>query len=1177
MSKHISLRLAWHDDGWNGHVCRDPKKNTFCIGQQSYPGDLISKTRNLEWEQQETVAGCHCSSIDEIPPCSYSINAFGTRAIKGESNPPDFFRDDSRGVQFEIPAATACIWPYEQMYSDEIKAGPESSQIYDYAKRLESAKNFFKEVFPNQSLIFYYANKSNPFSEEDNRNFVLVGISKVKKVGEVMYYENVSEENRKKYADGFVWQLPITSHYPDEGFSIPYHRYRENPNILERITYIPEISENFKYGTKHISDDDALIYVERLTEIVGYLEQVDESENWNERKKWLLSLQNELWTNRGVFPGLMSALEVMDMPELMAYYKEATSKKEGVSAKETIFKYLKDKTLKNFPANNVTDSELRNYQRNWIIKIESNNKRDLIENILSRIDLKPKQIEFILRNKRDENGILSSSKEIIENPFLLQEEFVGEDVSDVINFEKIDHAVLPSQELNLDILVSKDDPRRLRGLIIDVLKKEGVHSFIDQESILDTINRKLANYPDWKKVEFNKGYIEFDKELFDQKIVFRVAEGITYYYHKDVYNQERLIEKQLRNLVGRGDIEIKRPFSAEKWENEILKPECSLNLKSPEEYRKAVDGQVNVCTQIFTKPLAILSGAAGTGKTTVIKAILKAIQFSSNNTEKCLLLAPTGKASDRMRESTQGAGVDTMTIHQFLAQRGWLNPNFTMKPSGGKRETNVTTYIIDETSMIDLELMSTLFRAIHWDYVIRVIFVGDPNQLPPIGKGKVFKETIEFLKSIEPIAYGLLEHNMRQMENRIDEKGTGIIDFASLYAQPDDPNHFEVKSDVENVLNRLNEDGALDKDVSITVWNNENILERKLIETIHVDMEESGSNHIMDFQVISPYRGELFGTTRLNEVLQENLNGQNVKKGRLATITYFDKVIQFTNRAGRKSYWGYNFQTRKNERVAIYNGEMGQVWIDHRDKEHYHYINNIQRFTVKFNRQEKFSIPYANDKSVEDNIELGYAISVHKAQGSEFKYLYLVVPESKQTLLSTELIYTGITRSSVKLRLFVEKDLSILQSLRRPERSKLKFINSSIFKFEPLPLEFINMRGWYEEGKIHKTLSEFMVRSKSEVIITNLLITNEIDSFSYETILYAPDKTFYLPDFTVNVNGKTYYWEHVGMLDNSKYKHRWEQKSAWYDKHFPGRLLTTFESGNLTVDAQEIIEKIKMS
>ena len=355
------------------------------------------------------------------------------------------------------------------------------------------------------------------------------------------------------------------------------------------------------------------------------------------------------------------------------------------------------------------------------------------------------------------------------------------------------------------------------------------------------------------------------------------------------------------------------------------------------------------------------------------------------------------------------------------------------------------------------------------------------------------------------------------------------------------------------------------------------MLEKNLIQQINDDRESSGNTDIMNYQVISPYRGELYGTEHLNKILQSTLNGNNLKKGTLGGITYFDKVIQFTNRAGKNSYWGYNLDTKKNERLAVYNGEIGQIWIHPFDKKRYAYTTNIQRFVGKFNRQTHYNIEFSSDSQVEENIELGYAISVHKSQGSEFNYLYLIIPQSKQGLLSTELIYTGITRAKTQLRIFVEKDLSILQSLRRPERSKLNFINSSLFEFEPLPLEFSNMGSWYEEGKIHKTLTDYLVRSKSEVIITNLLVANNIESFYYEKLLSAPDKTFYLPDFTIHVNGKTYFWEHVGMLDFPKYKQRWEQKKQWYETHFPGQIITTYESGNLTEDAQQLIDQIKQN
>ena len=100
---------------------------------------------------------------------------------------------------------------------------------------------------------------------------------------------------------------------------------------------------------------------------------------------------------------------------------------------------------------------------------------------------------------------------------------------------------------------------------------------------------------------------------------------------------------------------------------------------------------------------------------------------------------------------------------------------------------------------------------------------------------------------------------------------------------------------------------------------------------------------------------------------------------------------------------------------------------------------------------------------------------------------------------------------------------------------------------------------WYEEGKIHRTLAEYMVRSKSEVIIANMLFERDIP-FSYEVPLRAPDGTVVLPDFTINLRGETWYWEHEGMLHDQKYRGRQEIKHAWYQKHgYADRLIISTE------------------
>ena len=196
-----------------------------------------------------------------------------------------------------------------------------------------------------------------------------------------------------------------------------------------------------------------------------------------------------------------------------------------------------------------------------------------------------------------------------------------------------------------------------------------------------------------------------------------------------------------------------------------------------------------------------------------------------------------------------------------------------------------------------------------------------------------------------------------------------------------------------------------------------------------------------------------------------------------------------------------------------------------------------------------------------------------KAQGSEFDRVYFVVPKEKTALLSPELFYTGITRATRHCTVFVQEDISPLLRMLRPESSHLVGINSSLFSFSPVPdgFELIRREGYLEEGKIHRTLAEIMVRSKSEVIIANMLFERDIP-FLYEKALYAPDGSFYLPDFTIQWRGEQYFWEHLGLLRQEEYRRHWETKKAWYEKYFPGRLVITEESGSLSTDARKVIE-----
>jgi hypothetical protein len=126
-----------------------------------------------------------------------------------------------------------------------------------------------------------------------------------------MYYKGVSDKDYQRYAGGFVWHLPITSNYPEEGFKIPFENYYDDEDVFNNLLVVPDNPRNFKYASRHISNDDALGLVEQLINICEYLlnDLKDKSEDWDYRLRWLQSLLAELWKARGIFPGMLGVLQ----------------------------------------------------------------------------------------------------------------------------------------------------------------------------------------------------------------------------------------------------------------------------------------------------------------------------------------------------------------------------------------------------------------------------------------------------------------------------------------------------------------------------------------------------------------------------------------------------------------------------------------------------------------------------------------------------------------------------------------------------------------------------------------------------------------------------------------------------------------------------------------------------
>ena len=1207
MPTHITARLAWHDNGWNGSICRAPEKNTYCVGCKSFPGDVIARGRNLEREIK--LAGRTPDAFEGyIPPCSYSYNAFGLKEAPAASDPPDFFYGGASRHEWELPPATVSVWPYEAMYAEEVKG----KGFLDNDHRRALTLEFFKPIQDDcqKNLIFYYANYSNPLSDEDAPRYALIGVSRITNIGGELNYENVTEKIAQKYAGGMIWARDISSAYPDEGLRLPYHRYRDDPERLAQIALFPENPFLCKFGSKHVSDDEAIGLLEQFLAKVRFLKELgDDSEDWTVRETWLLKVIAELWTHRGLFPGLLTALDVAGAHPLLEGVKSLCARGEHQNAHTAAFEVL-DAGCDNVLTKGLAPAVIKKIARNW--KLRDEDARVLLRDVLPRLHLDAETMQAIASNERADCGLTVSGREVAANPYVIAEMYCGVEASDRIPWSTIDRGVLPAPDLGGKPLADVDynDERRFRALCVEHLRREPKHTFRFARELVVEIAERMDRLPAWKQAEFSERYFEVDADFLSAALTLRPLESGLGVYLKSVFEDERLVESTLRDLASRPDIGLRRPITDSDWASWVFKSDNILALKAASDYKEATNEQAGVCSRLFRRPVSVVTGPAGTGKTTVIEALIRAVRRSEGDGASVLVLAPTGKAADRAREIFQKSAlqrVETVTVHSFLASNGWLEDNLSFRRRGGKR-AEVGTLVLDEASMLDLELAAALFRAIDWQYIRRLILVGDASQLPPIGRGRVFADVIAWLRAEHANSLGRLERNLRQLRNKAEGEGTAIVALSELFIIDDEDKtdggiDASTRPDQEELIGRIHAGGQVDRDLDVIYWNEPEKLAETLINALEVKMKIGISvdgepfrlwraalkDDPTAFQILTPHRGEMHGVEAINEACQTRIAGNLIKRvGAVDGITLFDKVIQTRNRPKSNMIWAYDAAKRAQLKVEVFNGEIGTVGTMGLDAKVWDTLKTgfgprLKRFAVQFTRKPGVTVGYGRkvptgdkyprNESVEQNLELAYAVSIHKAQGSEFAHTFVVIPSSTARPVSAELVYTALTRASRHCTLLIQRDINSLLDARRRENAQTPQINSHLFTLHVAKEVLTNRRGWYESGKIHEALSGDMLRSKSEVIIANLLHERDIP-FRYEQPLFAGDGTLRLPDFTITWRGVTYYWEHLGLLEQTKYAEEWKRKQAWYDRWFPGQLLTTEEGPHLSKLAADLIDRI---
>lgn len=551
----------------------------------------------------------------------------------------------------------------------------------------------------------------------------------------------------------------------------------------------------------------------------------------------------------------------------------------------------------------------------------------------------------------------SNSIDIVKsNPYVLCEEVKG------FGFKTADR-------IAMNMGIAKDSTFRINSGIMYVM---GNYSLGGNTCIPFNILVKDTS----KTLEIEEGLIEesIKELLINESLISENMNGTTFIFTPSFHHYEQSCAQKLIEFHGANYKKIKGNIDTfiKKFEKEN-----SISFH---------ENQIEAIKSIANEGFEIITGGPGTGKTTIIKCIL---QLLKENNFKVLMAAPTGRAAKRMTETT---GQESKTIHRLLDLTVSEEDESIEEVEDNTLECDCI--IIDEASMIDVMLMSNLIKSIKTG--TRIIMVGDVDQLPSVGPGKVLSDLIEsgFVKVTK------LSHIYRQgKESMITE------------------NAHRINNGENPILNSKNSDFYFMGGNSDTASNIDTIMQ--LVSTRLPAFNKSWEP-TKDIQILSPMRKGDLGVDNLNQMLKSVLN-KDRKTYKFTEFSVGDKVMQTKN--------NYNLKSRTTEikkedtyedESGIFNGDIGFVTaIDEEE----------QIVTVLFDDER-----YVDYTPLElDELELAYAVTIHKSQGSEFKVVIVPLYMGPPMLMNRNLIYTAVTRA--KQLLVLVGDLRALNYMIKNDRS----------------------------------------------------------------------------------------------------------------------------------------------
>lgn len=1189
--RHLSIRVPWHDNGWNGTVCNHVKGNAACL----VLGEVREKRDD---DQEEGNAGKTLEQLDEAkwPACIGERATFMSPFAfdRTVAHPYASFspaHSHIKPASFHHPAFSAATIPFRWMMqanafeiAEEFGLDVDKSRepeegwlasntwVQNYENQRGLLDGFFGAVVESKSLAFFYA-KQSPLSDTDDR--VLVGVGRVLSLGPAVDYVAQPGE-----LNSYVWDRAVTHSIRPaggEGFLLPYGDMLaqaaedDSLELGELVARAPaDRRGEFSYAGEHVTHDGA---------IAALLSCKSSLERWAPRAPstvdpalaWIDACLGELWTLRGPTPGLGAVLAAHGFEHANSLAREVADRlSEDENPWPVLDALLDDPAPLPFELAKQLSPMKRSAWAN--IRKTKPERRALLE-LLARFEITVEQAtRFWLPENRETSGIGCTDADLIANPYLLYE--LDRSSVDPISLLTVDRGTFPAPVIRLNHPLlppsAVDDPldaRRMRGLTVNVLEQEAVDGHTLRARV--DVVRRIREQPLDPACPVDQDTFDVAEASFPP-VVARVemADG------SPAYQLDRLheVSKVIRDSVNKGLKGVRHEVKDE-WRERLDNQLGDPRPGDEEQEELARLEKAVALAELASSRFAVLIGPAGTGKTTLLKTLANEPAISVGGV---LLLAPTGKARVRLQTST---GLDALTLAQFLIRRDRYDGDTgAYRVTGENQFEGAKTVIVDEASMLTEEMLASLIDSLKG--VERLVLVGDPRQLPPIGAGRPF---VDIVARIAPdnvdsmptprvgSGYAELTIKRRHAAEGVLDTDRDDVQLAEWFSGSPMP------PGADDVFARIDETGD-SPTLRFVRWDDAGDVSEKLLDVIVSELHLQSQEDVDGFakslggsewegriyfhrgkgcaeaaeswQILSPVRGLSHGVRDINRLVQTTFRSDTIDGARdrrntkipkpmgPEAIVYGDKVINVVN----KPMWGNRVYPTLGAIEYVANGEIGVAVGTFAKNGWTKRPNSLE---VEFSSQPTFAYKfYASDLQAEatPRLELAYAVTVHKAQGSEFETCFLVLPKESR-LLSRELIYTALTRQKKRIVILHEGDRSELKRYANDYFSETKRRLTNLFS-PPSPVQVRDR--FFEERLIHRSGRGEPMRSKSEVIIADALAAAGV-GYEYESALILGGERR-SPDFTIvdAESGRTYYWEHCGMLNDPGYARRWDAKQQWY-------------------------------